>query len=106
MCTLDHSLKYFSDCIYLKTHNEDYLRNSVLCEKIFTHGIIFTSKDIDNEGNSKLKTSLIIGNFDKTIRWFQNFSSAMSEKNTIIIPTEKKAWIKKYPDTVVIKLKN
>jgi len=106
LCSLNNSLKYFSDCIYLNTTNIEYTKENYLCTSSdkLNHGIIFSSKDIDETGKSKKKTSLLIGDLEKTLKWLKKFSSAVSEKNSIIIPTNKDEWIKKYPKTTIIDL--
>lgn len=99
-CTLEDVLTTFKDPIYLK-HNYSN-ENSNLCYNYFDYGILYTGKTVSKDGIQKKKQIIVTSTFKSFLKWIKNFNSAIIEKDSIIIPTTKKHWLKIYPESKVV----
>lgn len=103
--TLRNILKQFHDCMYLHTSNDIQKTNINIINP--AHGIEYTSKNIDTNGQKIIK-HILISHKNKTINnvieYIHSINDKISEKEGVIIPTTEQSWIKLFPQTKIVKL--
>lgn len=102
LCTVNDCIKNFTDAVYMKYDN--FHDKSSFCNTKYDYGVFYSSKTLNKTGERQQNQIIVTGTFEQIIIWLNKFSSAASEKNTIIFPTQKKSWLKKYPKSKVIEL--
>lgn len=104
VCSVNESLQYFKDCLYLTLDKEPADIHNELCDSVYSYGIRYRSKQFDDKGIDSKKTILVTGSFKDIKKWLNNNSSSITEKNGVIIPTSTPYWMSVFPNSKHIKL--
>lgn len=100
-----HKILYeFRDCLYLKY--DDIIDHNIKINN-YGHGLLYTSKDLDENNNSVIKYIFIESksyNIKNVLEYIESLEPKISQKNGIVIPSFKSSWIDKYPDTKIKKI--